>query len=215
MPLETAESVAQRPRSRPVNTRFDDGRWLVRQAAVTALASLVATDQPIRNALIDSLVGDGFPIRLQIVEELLAQSQTLGLEQVFELDLRPVMDKIPAHRHHVPVRHICFQLSKEEFEILKCQTGVSSQWGGRRYPPWAFTEQGVAMLSGVLRSKQAARVNVAIMRTFVRLREVLTSNEDLARKLARHDQQIAELFQHIKALLHPRTLRGNPAKEDT
>ncbi len=97
----------------------------------------------------------------------------------------------------------CFQLSNDEFEILKCQTGISSQWGGRRHPPWAFTEQGVAMLSGVLRSKRAVQVNVAIMRTFVRLRQVLATNEDLARKVARHDQKIAVLFQRVKALLEP------------
>ncbi len=58
-------------------------------------------------------------------------------------------------------------------EILRSQTGISSQWGGRRYPPWAFTEHGVAMLSSVLRSKRAVRVNVLIIRTFVRLRQVL------------------------------------------
>ena len=51
----------------------------------------------------------------------------------------------------------CFQLSKEEFEILRRQTGISSQWGGRRYPPWAFTEHGVAMLSSVLRSNGPSR----------------------------------------------------------
>lgn len=97
----------------------------------------------------------------------------------------------------------CFQLSKEEFEILRSQTGISSQWGGRRYPPWAFTEHGVAMLSSVLRSKRAVQVNVAIIRTFVRLRQVLASNEELAHKVAQHDRQIAALFKHVKALLEP------------
>ncbi len=97
----------------------------------------------------------------------------------------------------------CFQLSSDEFEILRCQTGISSQWGGRRHPPWAFTEQGVAMLSGVLRSKRAVQVNVAIMRTFVRLRQILAADEDLARKVAQHDQEIAALFRHVEALLEP------------
>lgn len=97
----------------------------------------------------------------------------------------------------------CFQLSKEEFEILRSQTGISSQWGGRRYPPWAFTEHGVAMLSSVLRSQRAVQVNVAIIRAFVRLRKVLASNEELARKVAQHDRQIAALFKHVKALLEP------------
>ena len=59
-----------------------------------------------------------------------------------------------------------FQLTKEEFDILRSQTVTSSSWGGRRYPPYAFTEQGVAMLSSVLRSKRAVQVNIQIMRTF-------------------------------------------------
>ena len=95
----------------------------------------------------------------------------------------------------------CFQLSQEEFEILRSQIGISSQWGGRRYPPWAFTEHGVAMLSSVLRSKRAVQVNVAIIRTFVRLRRILASNEELAQKVAQHDRQIAALFEHVRALL--------------
>ena len=85
-----------------------------------------------------------------------------------------------------------FQLTSEEFEALRSQFVISnlrsqfatSSWGGRRYLPYAFTEQGVAMLSSVLRSKRAIHVNVEIMRTFVRLRRMLASNEELARKLA-------------------------------
>ena len=72
--------------------------------------------------------------------------------------------------------HFMFQLSKEEFENLRCQTGIS-RWGGRRYLPYAFTEQGVAMLSSVLRSKRAIQVNIAIMDTFVRLRQMLSSHK--------------------------------------
>ena len=95
-----------------------------------------------------------------------------------------------------------FQLSKEEFEDLRSQIGISS-WGGRRYAPYAFTEQGVAMFSGILRSKIAVQVNVAIMRTFVRLRRMLATNEELARKVAQHDRQIGILFEHIQGLLEP------------
>ena len=95
-----------------------------------------------------------------------------------------------------------FQLTKEEFDNLRSQTGTSS-WGGRRYAPYAFTEQGVAMLSGILRSKIAVQVNIAIMRTFVRLRRMLATNEELARKVAQHDQAIGILFEHIQGLLEP------------
>ena len=87
-----------------------------------------------------------------------------------------------------------FQLSRAEFHNLKLQIGdpnlksqiaiSSSNWGGRRRPPYAFTEQGVAMLSGVLRSKRAAKVNIEIMRAFVRLRQLLSTHRELAQKLA-------------------------------
>jgi hypothetical protein len=113
-----------------------------------------------------------------------------------------------------------FQVTVEEFENLKCHIGTSnlksqfaisgSGWGGRRHPPYAFTEQGVAMLSSVLRSKRAVRVNIEIMRAFVRLRQILSSHKDLARKLEElerrtgaHDQQIQAVFQAIRQLMAP------------
>ena len=97
-----------------------------------------------------------------------------------------------------------FQLAIEEWDVLRFQIGTSNTGrGGRRYAPRVFTEQGVAMLSSVLRSKQAADVNVAIMRTFVRLRQMLATNEELAHKVAQHDQEIGILFEHIQGLLEP------------
>ncbi|MHC4211830.1 MAG: ORF6N domain-containing protein [Planctomycetota bacterium] len=75
-----------------------------------------------------------------------------------------------------------FQLSIEEFDNLRSQN-VTSSWGGRRYRPYAFTEQGVAMLSSVLRSKRAVEVNIAIMRTFVKLREIIVGNAVFRRKI--------------------------------
>src|SRR5437870_5079988 len=77
-----------------------------------------------------------------------------------------------------------FQLTKEEAERLRFQIGISKPGrGGRRYVPYVFTEQGVAMLSSVLRSKRAVHVNIAIMRAFVRLRQILATHKELARKL--------------------------------
>jgi len=101
-----------------------------------------------------------------------------------------------------------FQLTVGEAEVLRCQTGTSKAGrGGRRYLPYAFTEQGVAMLSSVLRSKRAVHVNIAIMRTFVRLREMLLSNADLARKLAalekKYDAQFKVIFDAIRELMTP------------
>ncbi len=102
-----------------------------------------------------------------------------------------------------------FQLSKDEFADLKRQFGASSQWGGRRYAPYAFTEHGVALLSSVLRSQRAVQVNVEIMRTFVRLRRILATHEDLARKLValeqRYDKQFKVVFDAIRQLMAPPT----------
>jgi hypothetical protein len=105
-----------------------------------------------------------------------------------------------------------FQLTAEEAAVLKCQFGISSSshGGRRRSLPYAFTEQGVAMLSSVLRSERAVQVNVAIMRAFVGLRRMLAGNEALARKLAElerrlegHDQAIKSLFDAIRELMAP------------
>jgi hypothetical protein len=93
-----------------------------------------------------------------------------------------------------------FQLTKKEFEILRCQFGTSS-WGGTRYPPYAFTEQGVAMLSSVLRSKRAVAVNIAIMRTFVNLRQILAGNASLRRKIESMERKYEEQFKLIFKIL--------------
>ncbi len=99
-----------------------------------------------------------------------------------------------------------FQLTVQEFNNLKFQSGRSS-WGGRRTPPYAFTEQGVAMLSSVLRSARAVQVNVAIIRTFVRLRQMLSSHAELARKLnaieMKYDDQFKVVFDAIRQLMAP------------
>jgi hypothetical protein len=108
-----------------------------------------------------------------------------------------------------------FQLTRQEAAVLRSQSAISSEGhGGRRYAPYVFTEQGVAMLSGVLRSKTAAAVNIAIMRAFVELRRAATSYttierrlEDLARetgsKLGEHDQQLDEIFEALRQLITP------------
>jgi len=111
-----------------------------------------------------------------------------------------------------------FQLTGKEWENLKCQIGISrstsptrsqivtlNQHGGRRAVPYAFTEQGIAMLSSVLRSERAVEVNIAIMRTFVQLRRLMDSNRGLARKIEamekRYDEQFAVVFDAIKKLI--------------
>ena len=105
-----------------------------------------------------------------------------------------------------------FILTYQEFANLRSQivTSSSRQWGGTRYKPMAFTEQGVAMLSSVLRSKRAAQVNIEIMRAFVRLREMLSTHKELAQKIAEleerlgeHDEQIQVIFEAIHQLMSP------------
>jgi len=99
-----------------------------------------------------------------------------------------------------------FQLTPEEIDNLRSQSVISS-WGGRRHLPYAFTEQGVAMLSSVLRSQQAVRVNIEIMRAFVRLRQVMSSQADLIRRLdeleERYDGQFKAVFDALRRLMTP------------
>lgn len=100
-----------------------------------------------------------------------------------------------------------FQLSDAEFRALRSQTATSKGRGGRRYNPLAFTEQGVAMLSSVLRSERAVQVNIAIMRAFVKLREILATHRDLARRLDRmekkYDSRFKVVFDAIRELMRP------------
>jgi hypothetical protein len=103
-----------------------------------------------------------------------------------------------------------FELNHEEHSNLRSQFVTSSfaQWGGTRYKPMAFTEQGVAMLSSILRTKRAIQVNIAIMRVFVRLREMMATHKELAFKLVEerlegHDEQIQSIFEAIRQLMTP------------
>ena len=99
-----------------------------------------------------------------------------------------------------------FQLTGEEAENLRFHFGTSS-WGGRRYRPYAFTEHGILMLSSVLRSKRAVQINILIMRAFVKLRELMATHKDLARKLAemenKYDAQFKVVFDAIRKLMEP------------
>jgi hypothetical protein len=113
-----------------------------------------------------------------------------------------------------------FQLTSTEFQNLKSQIVISSgargaHWGGiRRATPYAFTEQGVAMLSSVLKSKRAVRVNIEIMRAFVRLRRMLASNAQLENKLAalerKYDAQFRSVFDAIRRLMIPPETKRRP-----
>lgn len=102
-----------------------------------------------------------------------------------------------------------FQLTADEWSGLRCRIGISNSRGGRRYAPYAFTEQGVAMLSGVLHSERAIQANIAIMRAFTQLRRMVATHADLARKLAelekKYDKQFRVVFEAIQELMDPMT----------
>lgn len=104
-----------------------------------------------------------------------------------------------------------FQLSEDEYKILLFQIGISSVHGGRRTRPYVFTEQGVAMLSSVLRGSKAVKVNIAIMRAFVKLRQLVSSNTELAAKLHELEKSVKSnssdikmIFATINTMLNPR-----------
>jgi hypothetical protein len=109
-----------------------------------------------------------------------------------------------------------FQLNENEYKNLISQFAISS-WGGRRHFPYVFTEQGVAMLSSVLNSERAIQVNIAIMRAFVKLRQILSTNKELAFKLKelesrieKHDGEIRAIFEAIRQLMEPPPEKPKP-----
>ncbi len=125
------------------------------------------------------------------------------LAELYEVETRVLVQAVKRNIERFP-RHFMFQLVQEEYDFLRSQI-VTLETGGRgrhrKYLPYAFTEQGVAMLSAVLRSQRAVSVSIAIMDAFVRLREVLATHEDVVRKIAEHDAQIENLYAHVERLL--------------
>jgi len=145
------------------------------------------------------------------------------LAVLYEVETKALTRAVRRNQERFP-EDFMFQMSKEEFEDLRSQSGASSQWGGRRYLPYAFTEQGVAMLSSVLRSKRAVQVNIQIMRAFVQLRRMVAGQADLARDLValekKYDAQFKVVFDAIRKFMtppEPETKRviGFGGEEDT
>jgi hypothetical protein len=131
------------------------------------------------------------------------------LAALYDVEPRALIQAVKRNIERFP-DDFMFQLDSNELEILKSQIVISSgsKWGGaRRAPPYAFTEQGVAMLSSVLRSPRAVAVNIEIMRAFVRLRQMLLSHADLARKVdalaGRYDSQFKVVFDALRRLMQP------------
>ena len=127
------------------------------------------------------------------------------LAELYEVETRTLIQAVKRNIKRFP-EDFMIQLTKQEVSSLRSQNVISS-WGGRRYPPYAFTEQGVAMLSSVLRSDRAIQVNIEIMRAFVKLRQILASHTELARKLEalerKYDKQFKVVFEAIRQLMVP------------
>jgi ORF6N domain len=125
------------------------------------------------------------------------------LAELYGVETKVIMQAVQRNIDRFP-SDFMFQLTNHEFTNLKSQI-VTSSWGGIRKLPFAFTKQGVAMLSGVLRSPRAIAVNIEIMRAFVQMRSMIDSNRELARKVAKmeadYDEQFAVVFKTIRELM--------------
>ena len=129
------------------------------------------------------------------------------LADLYEVEVKHLKRQVRRNSDRFPPDFL-LKLSKEEYKALRSQLGTLKRGEHSKYLPYAFTEQGIAMLSSVLKSKRAILVNIAIMRVFVRLREILSSHKELAHKLTaletrieKHDSQIRSIFDAIRQLM--------------
>jgi len=125
------------------------------------------------------------------------------LAELYETETKRLKEAVRRNMDRFPLDFV-FELTAEELALLRTQN-ASSNRGGIRYPPFAFTEQGVAMLSGILNSQKAVQVNIAIMRAFVFMRQYALSHQDLTEKLkaleAKYDHQFTDVYDAIQFLL--------------
>jgi hypothetical protein len=132
------------------------------------------------------------------------------LAELYDVETKQLKRAVRRNADRFP-EDFMFELNKAELEILRSQIGTSS-WGGVRYAPQAFTEQGVAMLSSVLNNERAVLVNIHIIRVFTRVREMLLTHKDvllkleqLEKKVIQQDDDIKLIFNYLKELLNPKT----------
>ncbi|OGQ08568.1 MAG: DNA-binding protein [Deltaproteobacteria bacterium RIFCSPLOWO2_12_FULL_40_28] len=129
---------------------------------------------------------------------------SLHLAELYEVEPRALVQAVKRNMERFP-DDFMFQLTNEETINLKSQIVISSWGGSRRANPYAFTEQGIAMLSAVLKSPRAINVSIEIIRTFVKLRQLLTSNKELGKKLAllekKYDHQFKVVFDAIRQIM--------------
>ncbi len=130
------------------------------------------------------------------------------LSILYKVETKRLNEQVNRNKERFP-EDFMFRLTKDEYENLRSQI-ATSRWGGTRYIPMAFTEQGVAMLSSVLNSPTAIAVNIQIIRVFTRMRALLMTHKDILlqlekieKKMGKHDEQIALVFSYLKKLLNP------------
>jgi phage regulator Rha-like protein len=130
------------------------------------------------------------------------------LANLYQVSTKRLNEQVKRNKRRFP-KDFAFLLTQQEVAILRSQF-ATSRWGGQRYLPYTFTEQGVAMLSSVINSERAIQVNIAIMRAFVKLRQILSANKELAGKLKEleqrienHDTEIHAIFEAIRQLMTP------------
>ncbi|MDO8890537.1 MAG: ORF6N domain-containing protein [Sulfurimicrobium sp.] len=135
------------------------------------------------------------------------------LAMLYGVETRALVQSLKRNMQRFP-EDFMFQLTEEEWEVLRSQSVISKGRGGRRYAPYAFTEHGALMLASILNSQRAIEVGILVVRAFVRLRELLAGNKELAakldeleRKLSTHDQAITGLIDTVRQLMSP------PARE--
>ncbi len=155
-------------------------------------------------------------VPLEVVEQkiFLIRGQKVMLSphlaELYKVEPRVLIQAVKRNIERFPADFM-FQLEQEELANLKSQIVISS-WGGARHPPFAFTEQGVAMLSSVLKSRRAVEVNIWIMRAFMQLRQILAGNRDLARRLEtmeqKYDKQFQAIFDILRQLMNPKPRRA-------
>lgn len=155
-----------------------------------------------RSALISSV---DIQLRIFLIRENRVMLSS-DLAELYGVEPKVLIQAVKRNTQRFPPDFM-FQLTKQEVTTLKSQNVTFNPWWLRRAPPYAFTEQGVAMLSGILNSPRAVRVNIEIMRAFVRLRRLVRSHSDLSRKLdeleQRYDSHFKIVFDAIRELMKP------------
>jgi hypothetical protein len=161
----------------------------------------------------EKLEGAGIDARILLVRGANVMLDT-DLAALYQVSSGALLQAVKRNRKRFPADFL-FQLTNQELTNLKSQTVISSlggAHGGRRHRNWAFTEQGVAMLSSVLRSDSAVRVNIEIMRAFVRLRraaivssQLMSLVEDLSKRVDAHDSVLSDIVESIRQIVEPPT----------